>query len=100
MSYLTLSSLEKHLFYSFHTFPRIRQHYFSKYWGDGYMGRPPPQIFGGPSPQVSAPVSVPPRLGTNSPPMLRCPFARLDKVSPYVPLARTFIRQSYAFAAV
>src|SRR6218665_828880 len=35
-------------FYSLRTFARIRQHYFSKYWGDGCMGRPgrpPPQIF-------------------------------------------------------
>src|SRR6218665_3697272 len=29
------------LFYSVRTFARIRQHYFSKYWGDGCMGRPP-----------------------------------------------------------
>src|SRR6218665_2921715 len=29
------------LFYSACTFARIRQHYFSKYWGDGCMGRPP-----------------------------------------------------------
>jgi len=34
-------------FYSVHTFTRIRQHYFSKYWGDQCMGRPPPQIFFG-----------------------------------------------------
>src|SRR6218665_392102 len=38
-------------FYFARTFARIRQHYFSKYWGgDGCMGRPPPQIFWGPSP--------------------------------------------------
>src|SRR6218665_140184 len=51
MSYLTLSSQEKHLFYSVDTFTRIRQHYTSlniggtnawavphlKFWGD----RPP-----------------------------------------------------------
>src|SRR6218665_1296045 len=37
-------------FYSFHTFAHIRQHYFSKYWGDECMGRPPPQTLGGPSP--------------------------------------------------
>src|SRR6218665_4160991 len=24
----------------------IRKHYFSKYWGDGCMGRPPPQSLG------------------------------------------------------
>jgi len=28
----------------------IRQHYFSKYWVDECMGRPPPQTLGGPSP--------------------------------------------------
>ena len=33
-------------FYSFHTFACIKQHYFAKYWGDGCMGRPPPQIWG------------------------------------------------------
>jgi len=33
-------------FYSVHTFTRIRQHYFSKYWGDQCMGRPLPQIWG------------------------------------------------------
>jgi len=50
-SYMTLSSQEKNLFYSFYTFAHIRQHYFSKYWGDECMGRPPPQTFlGGPSP--------------------------------------------------
>ena len=50
-SYMTLSSQEKLLFYSFHTFAHIRQHYFSKYWGDECMGRPPPQIVGGTVPQ-------------------------------------------------
>src|SRR6218665_1293849 len=35
-----------HLFYSVRTFALIRQHYFSKYWGDGWMGRPPPHILG------------------------------------------------------
>src|SRR6218665_1187971 len=39
--------------YSVRTFARIRQHYFSKYWGDQCMGRPQPQILGGPSPQSS-----------------------------------------------
>ena len=41
-------------FYSVHTFTRIRQHYFSKYWGDQCMGRPPPpQIWrGGPATTV------------------------------------------------
>src|SRR6218665_617594 len=38
-------------FYSVHTFAHIRQHYFSKYWGDECMGRPPPQTLGAPSPQ-------------------------------------------------
>ena len=38
-------------FYSVHTFSRTRQHYFSKYWGDQCMGRPPTSNFwGGPSP--------------------------------------------------
>src|SRR6218665_3652120 len=54
VGYMTLYSQEKplknHYFrkeflydtfvYSVRTFARIRQHYFSKYWGDGYMGRP------------------------------------------------------------
>src|SRR6218665_3880702 len=32
---------------SVHAFARIRQHYFSKYWGEGgCMGRPPSQILG------------------------------------------------------
>src|SRR6218665_2363 len=40
-------------FYSVRTFACIRQHYFSKYWGDGCMGRPPSQIcFGGTVPRV------------------------------------------------
>src|SRR6218665_3375271 len=36
------------------------KHYFSKYWGDGCMGRPPPQILGGPypSPLRFPPVSI------------------------------------------
>src|SRR6218665_1710398 len=50
-SYTTLSSQEKPLFYSFHTFAHIQQHYFSKYWGDECMGRTPTSNFGGPSPQ-------------------------------------------------
>src|SRR6218665_1861541 len=40
------------LFYSVRTFARTRQHYFSKYWGDGCMGRPPPQILGETVPPV------------------------------------------------
>src|SRR6218665_2997614 len=45
------NSFMTHFLYSFRTFARIRQHYFSKYWGDGCMGRPPTPIFWGPSPQ-------------------------------------------------
>src|SRR6218665_1905250 len=48
------------LFYSGRTFARIRQHYFSKYWGDGCMGRTPTSNFGGPSPQ--SPLGLPPGL--------------------------------------
>jgi len=54
---MTLSSREKtlfqkiipwwHLFYTSRTFARIRQHYSSKYSGDGCMGRPQTQILGG-----------------------------------------------------
>src|SRR6218665_3722232 len=51
MSYLTLSSQEKHLFYSVRTFTHIRQHYFSKYWGDQCMAVPHLKFWGGPSPQ-------------------------------------------------
>src|SRR6218665_1462586 len=41
----------KKLFYSSRTFPRIRQHYFTKYWG-GRMHEPSPHFkFGEPSPQ-------------------------------------------------
>src|SRR6218665_1685986 len=61
---MTLSSQEKHLFYSFHTFAHIRQHYFSKYWGDECMGRPPTSNFGGTVPPV------PPRF----PPLAGCCF--------------------------
>src|SRR6218665_1675955 len=49
MSYMTISSQEQPLFqkkflydilfYSVGTFARIRQHCFSKYWGNGCMGR-------------------------------------------------------------
>src|SRR6218665_2271759 len=42
--------LDDTFFYSVRTFARIRQHYFSKYWGDECIGRPPPQIFGDRSP--------------------------------------------------
>src|SRR6218665_2539494 len=61
MSYMTLSSQEKALFqkripsrhlffYSVRAFTPIPQHFFSKYWGDQCMGRPPPQIFWGDRP--------------------------------------------------
>ena len=39
-------------------FARMRQHYFSKYWGDGCMGRPSTSNFGGTVPPVS-PMSPP-----------------------------------------
>ena len=50
MSCMTLFSQQNHFFYSFHTFAHIRQHYFSKYWGDGCMGRPHLKLWGEPSP--------------------------------------------------
>src|SRR6218665_3241389 len=61
--YFRKEFLHKTIFYSVHPFARIRQHYFSKYWGDHAMHGPsptgPPQIFFGDrppqSPQVSAP---------------------------------------------
>src|SRR6218665_3978535 len=34
-------------FYSIHTFTRIRQHYFSKYWGTNAWAVPPTSNFGG-----------------------------------------------------
>src|SRR6218665_3576983 len=51
MSYMTLSSQQKHYFRknsfttpiflsSVHAFPPFRQHYFSKYWGEGTMHGP------------------------------------------------------------
>ena len=45
------NSLMTPFFYSVRTFARIGQHYFSKYWGDGCMGRPSHLKFGGASPQ-------------------------------------------------
>src|SRR6218665_478611 len=59
-TYMTLSSREKPLFhkknfldntpfYSVRTFARIRQHNFTKYWGDGCMGRPHLKFWGRPS---------------------------------------------------
>src|SRR6218665_1840292 len=80
MSYTTLSTQEKQknhylkkflnktIFYSVHPFAHIRQHYFSRYWGDQCMGRPPPQIWGTvPTSNLGGTVPpVPPR----SPPLL------------------------------
>src|SRR6218665_4042313 len=57
-SYMTLSSQEKHFFYSFHTFAHIRQHYFSKYWGGRMHGPSPTSNFGGTVPP--APPRFPP----------------------------------------
>ena len=51
MSYLTLSSQEKHLFYSVDTFTRIRQHYFSKYWGANAWAVPHLKFWGKVSPR-------------------------------------------------
>src|SRR6218665_1536830 len=46
------NSLMTPFFYSVRTFASIRQHYFSKYWGERMHGPfSPPQILGGPSPQ-------------------------------------------------
>src|SRR6218665_1675853 len=44
---------DTYCFYSVRPFAPIPQHYFSKYWGDQCMGRPPTSNFsgGGPSPQ-------------------------------------------------
>ena len=53
------------IFHSVHTFTHIRQHYFSKYWGDQCVGRPPHlTFFWGPSP-------IPPRSPPLSVPMMR-----------------------------
>src|SRR6218665_2336137 len=46
-------------FNSVPTFARIRQHYFSKYWGDGCMGRPPTSNFWGDRPPSPFPRSPP-----------------------------------------
>src|SRR6218665_1088390 len=57
--YMTISSQEKHNFHSVHAFTHIRQHYFSKYWGDQCMGGPSTSTFGGdrpPSPPRSPPL--------------------------------------------
>ena len=59
MTHMALSSREKprfhkrnpSFFHSVRTFTCVRQHYFSKYWEDGCMGRAQPQFFWGePSP--------------------------------------------------
>src|SRR6218665_3216861 len=54
-------------FYSVHTFARIRQPYFSKYWGDGCMGRPHLKFEGRPP--------VPPR----SPPLATSDILNLPR---------------------
>src|SRR6218665_3045631 len=51
MSYMTLSSQEKHLFYSVHTFARIHNTTSQNIRGDGCMGRPPTSNFWGTVPQ-------------------------------------------------
>src|SRR6218665_1394672 len=60
MSYITISSQEKHtIFHSVHAFTHFQQHCFSKYWGDQCMGRPPHLEFWGdrpPSPPRSPPL--------------------------------------------
>src|SRR6218665_1006023 len=54
--YFSKEFLDKIIFYSVRTFARIKQHYFSKYWGNQCMGRPPTSNFGGDRPpKVSAP---------------------------------------------
>ena len=60
--YFRKEFLHKTNFYSVHPFARIRQHYFSKYWGTIAWAVPPPKIFGG-----TVPPSPPPR----SPPLNR-----------------------------
>src|SRR6218665_3172635 len=68
MSYMTLSSQDKHHFYSFHTFAHIRQHYFSKYWGTNAWAVPPPQTLGDRPPS-------PPRF----PPLFMCIPCKVNK---------------------
>src|SRR6218665_2602486 len=50
MSYMTLSSQEKHPFLLFSYFHAHPTTLLSKYWGGRMHERPPPQTFGGPSP--------------------------------------------------
>ena len=52
MTYMTLSSQEKHLFYSIHTFTRIRQHYTSQNIGGTNAWAVPTSNFGGTVPPV------------------------------------------------
>src|SRR6218665_3287209 len=49
------------IFYSVRTFARIRQHYFSKYWGDQCMGRSSTSNLGDrpPRPPRSPPLETP-----------------------------------------
>ena len=47
--YLRKEFLDDTFFYSVRTFARIRQHYFSKYWGGRMHGPSPTSNFGGPS---------------------------------------------------
>src|SRR6218665_3616935 len=65
--YFKKEFLNKTIFYSVHPFAHIQQHYFSKYWGDQCMGRPPPQILGVPSPQSPG---LRPWLATQSQPFI------------------------------
>src|SRR6218665_2032425 len=58
--YMTISSQEKHNFHSVHAFTHIRQHYFSKYWGDQCMGGPPTSTFGGGGRPPSPPLGLRP----------------------------------------
>src|SRR6218665_4004830 len=44
-------TLDDTFFYSVRTFARIQQHYFSEYWVDECMGRPPTSKFWGVVPQ-------------------------------------------------
>jgi len=56
--YFKKEFLDDTYFYSVRAFVPIRQHYFSKYWGDQCMGRPHTSNFGGdrpPSPPRSPP---------------------------------------------
>src|SRR6218665_3389977 len=47
------NSFIRPFFYSVHTFKRIRQHYFSKYWGGPMHGPSPTSNFGGDRPTQS-----------------------------------------------